>query len=75
MQYGLWLKRMSTLDFGHSFASHQSPVFWHMADKEGNVNKGMIQEALHYLTDQRLKFRLDYRNRLVAGCHISAHAK
>lgn len=46
VQYGLWLKRMSTLDFGHSFASHQSPVFWQETDKEGNVTKGMIQEAL-----------------------------
>jgi peptide/nickel transport system permease protein len=46
VQYGLWLKRMSTLDFGHSFASHQSPVFWEESDAEGNVKKGMIQEAL-----------------------------
>jgi peptide/nickel transport system permease protein len=46
VQYGLWLKRMSTLDFGHSFASHQSPVFWQEVDKDGNVTKGMIQEAL-----------------------------
>lgn len=46
VQYGLWLKRMSTLDFGHSFASHQKPVFWQTTDKDGNVTKGMIQEAL-----------------------------
>jgi peptide/nickel transport system permease protein len=46
VQYGFWLKRMSTLDFGHSFASHQSPVFWEETDKDGNVKKGMIQEAL-----------------------------
>ena len=41
VQYGLWLKRMSTLDFGHSFASHQSPVFWQETDKDGNVTKGI----------------------------------
>src|SRR5688572_23266685 len=46
VQYGLWLKRMTTLDFGHSFASHQKPVFWQIKDKDGNVTKGMIQEAL-----------------------------
>jgi peptide/nickel transport system permease protein len=46
MQYGLWLKRMSTLDFGNSFASHQRPVFWQNKDKDGNINLGMIQEAL-----------------------------
>lgn len=46
VQYGLWLKRMGTLDFGNSFASHQRPVFWQQQDKEGNVSKGMIQEAL-----------------------------
>lgn len=46
VQYGLWLKRMSTLDFGRSFASHQSPVFWQETDKDGNITKGMIQEAL-----------------------------
>lgn len=46
VQYGLWLKRMATLDFGHSFASHQKPVFWQTTDKDGNVTKGMIQEAL-----------------------------
>ncbi|MBX9675162.1 MAG: ABC transporter permease [Methylotenera sp.] len=46
VQYGLWLKRMGTLDFGNSFASHQKPVFWQTIDKDGNVTKGMIQEAL-----------------------------
>ncbi len=46
VQYGLWFKRMATLDFGHSFASHQRPVFWQQEDAEGNVVKGMIQEAL-----------------------------
>ncbi len=46
VQYGLWLKRMVQLDFGNSFASHQKPVFWQTKDKDGNVTKGMIQEAL-----------------------------
>ena len=46
VQYGLWLKRMATLDFGESFAGHQRPVFWQKTDAEGNVTKGMIQEAL-----------------------------
>ncbi len=46
VQYGLWLKRMATLDFGSSFASHQRPVFWQTQDKDGNVTPGMIQEAL-----------------------------
>lgn len=46
VQYGLWLKRLATLDFGTSFASHQRPVFWQTQDKDGNVNLGMIQEAL-----------------------------
>ena len=46
VQYGLWLKRMGTLDFGNSFASHQKPVFWQTVDKDGNVTKGLIQEAL-----------------------------
>lgn len=46
VQYGLWLKRMATLDFGTSFASHQRPVFWQKTDEQGNVTKGMIQEAL-----------------------------
>lgn len=46
VQYGLWLKRMGTLDFGNSFATHQKPVFWQTTDKDGNVTKGMIQEAL-----------------------------
>ena len=46
VQYGLWLKRMVKLDFGTSFASHQRPVFWETKDAEGNVIKGMIQEAL-----------------------------
>lgn len=46
VQYGLWLKRMATLDFGKSFASHQRPVFWQTKDKDGNVTLGMIQEAL-----------------------------
>lgn len=46
VQYGLWLKRMATLDFGTSFATHQKPVFWQKTDKDGNVTKGLIQEAL-----------------------------
>lgn len=46
VQYGLWLKRMGTLDFGTSFASHQRPVFWEKMDDQGNVTPGMIQEAL-----------------------------
>ena len=46
VQYGLWMKRMATLDFGNSFASHQKPVFWQTTDKDGFVTKGMIQEAL-----------------------------
>lgn len=46
VQYVLWLKRMSTLDFGKSFASHQKPVFWQTTDTDGNVTPGMIQEAL-----------------------------
>lgn len=46
VQYGLWLQRMTTLDFGKSFASHQKPVFWQTTDKDGNVTKGLIQEAL-----------------------------
>jgi len=46
VQYGLWMKRMVKLDFGESFASHHKPVFWQSRDKEGNVTKGMIQEAL-----------------------------
>jgi peptide/nickel transport system permease protein len=46
VQYGLWLKRIATLDFGTSFASHQRPVFWEIKDKDGNVTKGMIQDAL-----------------------------
>ncbi|HSH72987.1 MAG TPA: ABC transporter permease [Methylophilaceae bacterium] len=46
VQYGLWLKRMATLDFGTSFATHQRPVFWEKKDKDGNVTQGMIQQAL-----------------------------
>ncbi|HEY9268409.1 MAG TPA: ABC transporter permease [Methylotenera sp.] len=46
VQYGLWLKRLATLDFGKSFASHQKPVFWQTTDKDGNITKGLIQEAL-----------------------------
>jgi len=46
VQYALWLERMTTLDFGKSFASHQKPVFWQTTDKDGNVTKGLIQEAL-----------------------------
>ena len=46
VQYGLWMKRMVKLDFGNSFASHHKPVFWQTTDKDGNVTKGMIQEAL-----------------------------
>jgi peptide/nickel transport system permease protein len=46
VQYGLWLKRMVTLDFGKSFASHQKPVFWQTTDADGNVTEGLIQQAL-----------------------------
>lgn len=46
VQYGLWLKRIGTLDFGRSFASHQRPVFWEKTDDKGNITKGLIQEAL-----------------------------
>lgn len=46
VQYGLWLKRMGTLDFGTSFATHQRPVFWEKKDAQGTITKGMIQEAL-----------------------------
>ena len=46
VQYSLWMKRMATLNFGTSFASHQRPVFWQTKDKDGNVTLGMIQEAL-----------------------------
>lgn len=46
VQYGYWLKRMATLDFGTSFATHQRPVFWENKDAQGNVSKGLIQEAL-----------------------------
>lgn len=46
VQYGLWLKRMVTLDFGKSFATHQRPVFWQVKDEKGNITKGMIQDAL-----------------------------
>lgn len=46
VQYGLWLKRMTALDFGNSFSSHQRPVFWQTQDEAGNITKGMIQEAL-----------------------------
>lgn len=46
VQYGLWMKRMVKLDFGESFASHHKPVFWQATDKECNITKGMIQEAL-----------------------------
>ena len=46
VQYGLWLKRMATLDFGSSFSTHQRPVFWQKKDEQGNITKGMIQEAL-----------------------------
>lgn len=45
-QYSYWLERMATLDFGESFASHQRPVFLDKKDAQGNVQKGMIQEAL-----------------------------
>ncbi len=46
VQYGLWLKRMATLDFGNSFASHQKPVFWQTTDADGNITEGLIQQAL-----------------------------
>ena len=46
VQYGLWMERMVRLDFGHSFAGHQKPVFWSEKDKDGNVTPGMIEDAL-----------------------------
>jgi len=46
VQYGLWLQRISKLDFGNSFSSHQRPVLWEDKDKNGNITKGLIQEAL-----------------------------
>ena len=46
VKYGLWLERMVKLDFGASFASHQRPVFWETKDDQGNITKGLIQEAL-----------------------------
>jgi peptide/nickel transport system permease protein len=46
VQYGLWLKRMVTLDFGTSFKPHHKPVLWEITDKDGNVTKGMIQESI-----------------------------
>lgn len=46
VQYGLWLQRMATLDFGRSFASHQRPVFWQTQNDKGEITPGMIQEAL-----------------------------
>jgi peptide/nickel transport system permease protein len=46
VQYGLWLQRISKLDFGNSFSSHQRPVLWQEKDKNGNITKGLIQEAL-----------------------------
>jgi peptide/nickel transport system permease protein len=46
VQYGLWLQRISKLDFGNSFSSHQRPVLWEENDKNGNISKGLIQEAL-----------------------------
>jgi len=45
-QYGYWLQRMGTLDFGTSFATHQRPVFWEKKDEHGNEQKGLIQDAL-----------------------------
>ena len=61
VQYGLWMKRMATLDFGTSFASHQRPVFWQSKDKDGNVTLGMIQEAVSYT-------HLDVYKRQVCCC-------
>jgi peptide/nickel transport system permease protein len=46
VQYGLWLKRMVTLDFGTSFKPHHKPVLWESKDKDGNITKGMIQESI-----------------------------
>ncbi len=46
VQYGLWLKRMVKLDFGHSFKPHQKPVFLGSTDQDGNYTKGMIEQAL-----------------------------
>lgn len=45
-QYGYWIQRMATLDFGTSFATDQRPVFLDKKDDRGNISKGKIQEAL-----------------------------
>lgn len=46
VQYGYWLQRMVKMDFGTSFATDQRPVFWDTKDKQGNVSKGKIKEAM-----------------------------
>jgi peptide/nickel transport system permease protein len=46
VQYGYWLQRMVKMDFGTSFATDQRPVFWDTKDKQGNISKGKIKEAL-----------------------------
>lgn len=46
VQYGLWLKRIVKFDFGHSFKSHQKPVFIGTTDKAGHYTEGMIEKAL-----------------------------
>jgi len=46
IQYGLWLKRMIHLDFGHSFKPHNKPVFWGKTNEDGHYSKGMIEHAL-----------------------------
>ncbi len=46
VQYGLWLKRMLQLDFGHSFKPHQKPVLFGKTNPEGHTTPGMIESAL-----------------------------
>lgn len=46
VQYGLWLKRMLKLDFGHSFKPHQKPVLLGKTNQEGDKIPGMIETAL-----------------------------
>jgi peptide/nickel transport system permease protein len=45
-QYKYWVVSMVEADFGTSFATDQRPVFWDTTDKQGNVSKGKIKEAM-----------------------------
>jgi peptide/nickel transport system permease protein len=45
-QYKYWVISMVEADFGTSFATDQRPVFWDTTDKQGNVSKGKIKEAM-----------------------------